>query len=773
MALAPGTRLGTYEIVAPLGAGGMGEVYRATDTRLGREVAIKVLPADVAAHPERLARFEREARMVAGLNHPNIVTLYSVEDEDAVRFLTMELVEGASLDKHVTPGGMAVARALEVGIALADAVVAAHEKGVIHRDLKPGNVMLTRDGRVKVLDFGLAKLEARDSGLDVTQAATMASPLSAEGQVVGTAAYMAPEQIRGEALDARSDLFAFGVLMYELASGQRPFAGATTGMVSSAILRDTPPALTRLRADLPAPLAAVIQRCLEKAPTDRFASALELCNALRQVKQDLPSGGAKGAPAQAVASIAVLPFVNRSRDEEDEYFSDGLADELLNMLAKIRGLRVAARTSSFHFKGKSPTIAEVGATLNVMSVLEGSVRKSGSRVRIAVQLVKVEDGYHLWSETYDRTLDDVFAVQDDIAQAVVKELRRTLLGEEADSRASGEVKAEVAKAAKGRGTDPEAMRLILQARHSIEIMTKAALGRGIALLKEALQLDPDSAMAWAELADAYIIEGDVGWIEMGQGDEKIDPVDWRWRAREAVNRALSLERDLAEAHVALARIQGVCDWDWASAEKSLQRALELAPGSGRVLLAAATLQRTLGHMDASLDLYRRAVEADPLNARAHLLLSQTLSRAGRHIEALASARKSLELVPHRAFVHGVIARIHLVMGGLDEALAEAALEPDEFTRDVALACAQHAAGDAVASDQALATVVDGFADFGAYQVAQIHAWRGEADRAFEWLERAYAQRDNGLCDMKLDTLLRTLHGDARWATFLSKMRLAD
>jgi serine/threonine protein kinase/tetratricopeptide (TPR) repeat protein len=771
--LAPGTRLGTYEIIGSLGAGGMGEVYRAKDLRLGREIALKMLPAALSTNEERLARFEREARTVAGLNHPNIVVLHSVEDEDGVRFLTMELVEGRSLDKLVTPGGLPLARVLELGIALSDALTAAHEKGVVHRDLKPANVMVSRDNRLKVLDFGLAKLEAAEPGMDMTQASTMISPLSAEGLVVGTIPYMAPEQIRGETVDARTDLFSFGVMLYELASGRRPFTGPSAPDVTSAILRDSAPSLESVRADLPADFYRVVSRCLEKEPRARFQTALDVCNELRRVKHSLESGKPDAPRSQGVASVGVLPFVNRSRDEEDEYFSDGLADELISLLTKIRGLRVAARASSFQFKGKNEDLQVVGHKLNVATILDGSVRKSANRVRISVQLVRVADGEHMWSETYDRTLEDIFTVQDDIAQAVVKELRRTLLGEEADSRASGEVKAEVAQAAKGRGQDPEAMRLVLQARHSIDIMTQADLARGIALLKEALQLDPNSAIAWAELADAYIVEGDHGWIDMGEGYAKINPVNWRWRVREAVNRALSLERDLAEAHVAMARVQSAYDWDWAGAEASLQRALELAPSSGRVLLAAATLQRTLGHIDAALDLYRRAVEADPLNARAHLYMGHTLLMASRHIEALASARKCLELAPNRVSVHGLIAHIYLAMGRLDEALIEAAKEPDLLMRDVALACAQHSAGDAAASETILADVIGAFAEIGAYQVAQIHAWRGEADLAFEWLERAHEQRDNGLDDLKLDTLLRPLHNDARWAAFLSKMRLAD
>jgi len=445
-ALTAGTRLGTYEIVALLGVGGMGEVYRAKDLRLGREIALKVLPARMSADAGRLARFEREARTVASLNHPNIVMLHSVEDDGDIRFLTMELVEGQSLDHALAPGGLPIPRVIELGISLADALAAAHEKGVVHRDLKPGNVMLTRDGRVKVLDFGLAKLASHDAFPEPSLTATVAPTISYAGSIMGTVPYMSPEQIRGETVDARTDLFALGIVLYELTSGTRPFMGETHADIGHAILHDAPQRLSSLRSDLPHDLERIIGACLEKDPGERAQTALDVSKTLRGLHKELERSD-PGAPvkpaAPKAASIAVLPFVNRSASADDEYFSDGLADELLNVLAKIKGLRVTARTSSFNFKGKNASIAEIGRALQVATVLEGSVRKSGNRVRISVQLVSVSDSVQLWSETYDRILEDIFAVQDDIAKSVVRELRTTLLGEEANSNASGEARAEV------------------------------------------------------------------------------------------------------------------------------------------------------------------------------------------------------------------------------------------------------------------------------------------------------------------------------------------
>jgi len=652
VSLTSGTRIGTYVVTGPLGSGGMGEVYRARDTRLGREVAIKVLPAGVASNPDRLARFEREARTIAGLNHPNIVTLFSVEDEGHIRFLTMELVEGQSLDRVVTPGGLPLARVLELSIPLANALVAAHERGVIHRDLKPGNVMVTHDDWVKVLDFGLAKVAAGEGPApDATVGATAGTPLSGEGQVLGTVPYMAPEQIRGEAVDARSDLFALGIILYELATGQRPFTGTSPADVSSSILRDVPVPVVSVRADLPRDLNRIIARCLEKNPRDRFQTARDVYNELRYVQREIESGAIVQTPAPASAaamrdapattprtlppmsppplspaplspaplfppplspapsspvpssgsgygsslgsapeipSIAVLPFVNRSRGEEDEYFSDGLADELLNVLTKVRGLRVSARASSFQFKGKNEDVAVIGEKLNAATLLDGSVRKLGNRVRISVQLVKAADRVQLWSETYDRSLDDIFAVQDDIAQCVVKELRATLLGEEPGSDASRKAEADVAAAAKGHGTNPEAHRLYLQGKYLIDRVTEEDTAQGLRYLNEALALDPTHALAWTEVSRAHANAGGYGWDTTFEGYRK---------AREAAMRAIQLAPELAEGYLRLSAVERLYDWDWKAAEASTRRALELAPGSPEVMRSTAALLHLFGRED--------------------------------------------------------------------------------------------------------------------------------------------------------------------------------
>ena len=762
MPLPSGTRLGTYEIVAPLGAGGMGEVYRARDLRLGRQVALKVLPEAMARDADRLARFEREARMVAGLNHPNIVTLFSVEDEGDLHFLIMELVEGQSLANLVTAGGLPLARVVEIGIALADALSAAHEKGVVHRDLKPANVMVARDGRVKVLDFGLAKLRPSVDG-DLSRASTEADDVSEVGNVAGTVPYMAPEQVRGESVDARSDVFALGITLYELAAGQRPFTGASSADISSAILRDPPPPLARVRSDLPGDLERIVGRCLEKNPRHRFQTALDVSNELRSVRRALERGAGSGRDSESdkVASIAVLPFVNRSASIDDEYFSDGLADELLNVLAKIRGLRVAARTSAFHFKGKDTTIAEVGRTLNVATVLEGSVRKAGPRVRISVQLVKVSDGYHLWSETYDRTVEDIFAVQDDIAQSVVKELRTTLLGENVDSDASGKVRAEVSKAARGRGTDPEAHRLYLLAGHLLDRATREDIAKAIQYAGEAVKLDPDFALAWDLLSRGHSRQADLGYVAAEEGYR---------HAREAVERALAVEPDLAEGHAEMGWIHMTYRSDWRAAQASFARALELAPRNAMVLRRAGQLSAALGRIEEAIAMARQALEQDPLSSATYSSLGSMLLYGDHFQEAEAAFRQALDLAPDRAGIRAVLATLLVSRGRGEEALEEASRERHREYGLWALAIVHHEMRRDAESDAALQEL-EKFAEFGAFQIAEVYAVRGDLDAAFSWLERAHVQRDAGLMTLAYSLRLRPLHGDPRWRAFMKKRGL--
>jgi serine/threonine protein kinase/tetratricopeptide (TPR) repeat protein len=752
--LATGSKLGPYEIVAPLGSGGMGEVYRARDPRLGREVALKVLPEAVASHPDRLARFEREAKTVAALNHPHIVTIYSIEEAGAVRFLTMELVEGQSLDRLVISGGLPLPRVLELSVALTDALAAAHDKGIVHRDLKPANVMVTREGRLKVLDFGLAKLEERpghppEFSLGGTLAATVEAPISTAGQVVGTVPYMAPEQLRGEPVDARADLFAFGIVLYELVTGQRPFAGKTFADVSSAILRDAPKPIQMVRAELPRDLERIVGRCLEKDRERRFQTAKDVRNELEIVRREIESvarpPARAAAPSAETPSIAVLPFANMSADPDNEYFSDGLSEELLNVLAKNPGLKVAGRTSSFAFKGKHEDLREIGHKLGVATLLEGSVRRAGSRVRITAQLVKVADGFHLWSETYDRVLDDLFAVQDDIARSVAAAMNVALLGQ-------------AAAPIKGNA---ETYDLVLQANHLTNQQTGVSLEKAVSLYREALARAPEDARAWAGLARAYTSQASQGFADNLEGYRS---------AREAVEKALALDDRLPEAHENLGFILAAFEFRFAEADAALRRARELAPGDGRILATSAILEAISDRLEEALRLSERATELDPLSPMTHLFRGRILTWARRDEEALVAYRKALELAPGMTTAHAAICNLLVWGGRAREGAAEAEKEPAAGYRNWALAIAHHALGDTTASNQALAALIAEGEEWG-FQIAAVHAFRGEIEKGFDWLERSYFLRDSGIPLVKLTRHLESLRGDPRWPRLLARLGL--
>ncbi len=616
-----------YEVIAEIGKGGMGEVYRARDTRLGRDVALKLLPADVSSDANRLARFEREARTVAGLNHPNIVVLYSVEDENDLRFLTMELVEGESLDHHVTPGGLPIARVVELGMAIADALAAAHQKGVVHRDLKPANVMLTRDGRVKVLDFGLAKLATADAKLEATHAATLTAPLSSEGQVMGTLPYMSPEQIRGETVDGRSDLFALGIMLYELASGRRPFSGTTTADLTSAILRDSPEALTSGRPELSGELERIVERCLEKNPRDRFQTALDLYNDLRAFCRKIersqaisPSLNSASPPA---ASIAVLPFVNRSQSADDEYFSDGLSEDLINALSAAGGIQVASRTSAFRFRSSTLDIRDIGTQLNVACVLEGSVRRSGSTLRVTAQLVNVTSGFQLWSERYDREMTDVFQIQDQIVTSITEALVPALTGR--------------ARRPMRRGTENiEAYELYLKGRHYWHQRSPATVRVAIQSFERAIALDESYALAYCGLADCYGILRVYGWTRREENQAT---------AETSVAKAMALDPALAEANFSQAFYDFYFKRSWRDAGPHFARARELNPRSSLIQVYGglfATMERKL---DAAVRLVERSSELDPLSPFIHGLSSCAFYIMGQFERAESSARRALELQP--------------------------------------------------------------------------------------------------------------------------------
>jgi len=789
-----GKSLAHYEITGLLGKGGMGEVYRAHDTKLDRDVALKVLLADMAADPARLERFQREAKAVASLSHPHIVTLHSVEEDAGTSFLTMELVEGEGLDRALTSDGLPLAKVFDIGIAIADALAAAHEKGIVHRDLKPANVMLTRDGHVKVLDFGLAKL-AEKFASDV--AVTQVAPITTEGAIMGTVPYMSPEQLRGQKVDHRSDIFSLGVLLYEMATGHRPFSGATNTDVMSAILRDTPQPLTQINPDLPHQLGRIVALCLEKDPDARYQSARDIRNELRGLRREVESGisgprsavsppssaasaraGARrrgvwigvaaaivvtvaagvvfmerndGTPQDAAVgdavtnerTIAVLPFVNMSPDPEQEYFSDGISEELLNLLAQVPGLRVAARTSSFSFKGQNVGVPEIAKRLNVAYVLEGSVRKAGDQVRVTAQLVHATEGFHVWSANYDRTLDDIFAIQDEIAADVVKQLRITLLG----------------GAPRSLKTDPEAYALYLQSIHFTRQSTEGAFEKSDALLHQVLAIDSAYAPAWGGLAANFGNRAVTGMLPPEEGFA---------RAREANLRALAIDPGYAQAYAGLAFIAMYGDGDFAAAAKYLEQAFDLDPANARVLGNSATLLNLLGRKNEALALREAITVRDPVNVNALFNLGTSQLNAGRLDEAIRSFRTVLSLSPGNGVAHFQTGVAMLLKGEADGALAEFEQEPIEVFRMIGLPLALHALGRKTESDAALAALAATYEKDAAGNIASIHAFRGEADRAFEWIEKELANGGT-FAEIVVDPLFANLHDDPRWLPFLRRI----
>ncbi len=770
--LTPESTFGHYRIRSKIGAGGMGEVYLAEDTKLGRQVALKVLREELSNDEDKLNRFVREAKTASALNHPNILTVYEIGETEGVSYIATEYIDGMTLRDRLSHSRLGLPEALNIAIQVGEALAAAHRAGIIHRDIKPENVMLRSDGYAKVLDFGLAKLleggPSPDSGERFE---------TTPGLIMGTVAYMSPEQARGQVLDARSDVFSFGTLFYEMLSGKQPFAGETPSHSLVAILEHAPEPLPHTGYPVDEDLNRIANKALAKHAHERYDSAADLAAEIsrirRKVDADAPHreavmnadtvllGAVSAAPTDGT-TIAVLPFVNMSRNEDGDYFSDGLAEELLNVLSKIRGLRVAARTSAFSFKDKRATITEIGRTLNVASILEGSIRIANERIRIAVQLIKTSDGYRLWSETYDRTMDDIFAIQDDIAESVVGELRVRLLGEPKGKNTAGRVVDEIADAVRGRAEAPEAQRLMLLGRHFLDRTTPEDTKKAIDYFLQALKIDPGHAAGWAELSRAYAVEAGKAWVPVGEGYE---------RSREAAARSLSIEPELAEAHAQMGRIASAYDLDMAAARDSYSRALALAPGSSVVMDGASILELKFGNYDKALDMSRQVLAQDPLSASVWHNLGLICHSAGLLDEAEQAMRRALELTQRRGVTAAMLALIVLDKGHAEDALITAELEADKFWRSWARSIIFSRTNR---MEEAQAEFKNLHANDGdAYQMAELHAVRNEADLAFEWLERALTRRDPGVTHAKASPRLRSLESDVRWLPFLERLGLKD
>lgn len=630
MALAAGSRLGPYEILAPLGAGGMGEVYRARDPRLGRDVAIKIIADARSTEPstndgsppdpgrlERVTRFEHEARAVAALSHPNVLAIFDIGIGESP-FLVTELLEGETLRALLERGPLSGQRAIEVALQVVAGLDAAHARGIIHRDLKPDNVFVTASGLVKILDFGLAK---RVSVLDADeQSATR--PRTVAGTMLGTLGYMAPEQVRGLAVDHRADIFAIGAILYEMLTARRAFRGATPADTISAILTEPSSALS-FGSDTPPSLVRVVRRCLAKDAEQRFQSARELGGALESASDIRAAHTAPAEVTTQPSSVAVLPFTNVSADVDNQYFSDGLAEDLIDALTRLSGLRVASRTSSFRFRGQNADIRQIAQDLGVDAVLEGTVRRAGTRLRITAQLTNAADGYHIWSERFDREMADVFDIQDEIVGAIVTTLAPALAPE--------------AKGVVRRPTENlDAYELYLKGRHYWNQRSPTVVGTAIRCFEDAIALDPAYALAYTGLADCYSILRVYGWTP---------PEHTQPRALDAVTHAVALDPGLPEAHFSTALYVFHFEPHWRAARRHFQEAIAASPRMAMFEAYFALFLATAYEYDEAKERRDRALALDPHSSLVRFLAAATCCLISDFAGAEQHAERALALEP--------------------------------------------------------------------------------------------------------------------------------
>lgn len=776
----------------------MGEVYLAEDRRLGRKLALKILPAGFTKNAERVARFQQEARAASALNHPNIITIYEFGEEAGTHFIAFEYVAGQTLRQLLRSNGMPLRDSLEIAIQVCGALQAAHEAGITHRDIKPENVMIRPDGYVKVLDFGLAKLTERSADKVDIEAETRVRAETDPGTIMGTVTYMSPEQARGVTVDARSDIFSAGVLLYEMVTGRPPFGGATTSDVIASILLSEPLPPSRSVANLPVELDWCLSKAIRKDPEERYQTIKSFLSDLRHIKSRLEfenelarlnrtepgSSGRVFSEALTLSfsrepntlllpfsqsssqqrlsgsyseidSLAILPLANACSDPGMEYLSDGITESIINTLSQLPKLRVVPRNTVFRYKGQEVDPQQAGRELNVRAVLTGRVLQLGDSLVVKTELVDVAQQAQLWGEQYRRHLTDIFALQEEIAEEISQKLRLRLTGEEKQ------------KLVKRYTDNTAAYHLYLKGRYYVNKRTSEWIRKGMEHFQQAIDLDPNYALAYAGLADAY------AFLASATGGQR--PHDTYPRAKAAAQKALELDDTLGEAHCSLGFFRLLYDWDFAEAEREYKRAIELSPNYANAHDGYGFFLKATGQYDAAIRECQRAQELDPLSLFIMLSLSWAYYFARRYDEALAQARKVLEMDPNFGFAYWHLGMVYLQKGMQEDSIA-ALRRAVNLTGGIPsfLSHLGHAYGKSGKQREArqMLAQLESLSRrqyVSSYFIAMIHLGLGDLDRTFEWLEKAYEERAGFLAFVRVEPMLDNLRMDGRMNSLIERM----